>query len=546
MLGNVIQKVHQVIVPNQLEPKSDWKDSLSAMTEMELLKEVKEQLIKACLVKTKKLDKIIDFVFEMDERAYPKLQSLAHNYLKSMSKNEFLKQEVEATAHDYLRQLYTTYTTILSEYQGNNKNGLTKDKINLVLARYLNASFMMAKWRYFDDQPAPLGMWANVHKIIRVAEELSIMNKNLFLYDSHKKEMSIATLLKRGFMLDTLQRGSYTQLQIELTDRILKIWSTNPIITNRYTKQKEYQFFIHLDGDNRPQRIRGAKHHPDFRYWRTSRIVDVIENYLCAVDTRKPLDEFHLLTMAATEDVVSLFKKLRVDWCVKGYKRQRREEERVEKLSPIKVYHGINHIHGHIRFLQNRPKSKNSTYEYQSLHLVDGHQSMQGTNTNDNETWVMLEESQLGFSVQLGTERVSWLKVGALVGYTMAENSNSIALAEIKTVRKRTNGTYRVGLIKIGKKAINLKAKRVQKNITFSSAAGYIVNDGEDNMTLADEFAGLFIEGEVQERPKIVVPRYQFKRASRYQVNINGDQHMILAGEVLSNHRDWVCFEAIV
>ena len=129
-----------------------------------------------------------------------------------MSKNKLLKQEVEALAHEYLRQLYITHTTILSEIQQNNKAGLTKEKINLVLVRYLNAAFMMAKWRYFDDQPAPFGMWANVNKVIRVAEELSIMNANIFLYDFHKKEMSIATLLKRGFMLDTLQRGSYTHL----------------------------------------------------------------------------------------------------------------------------------------------------------------------------------------------------------------------------------------------------------------------------------------------------------------------------------------------
>jgi hypothetical protein len=39
---------------------------------------------------------------------------------------------------------------------------------------------MMAKWRYFDDQPAPVGTWTNVHNVIKYAENLAMMNKNLF------------------------------------------------------------------------------------------------------------------------------------------------------------------------------------------------------------------------------------------------------------------------------------------------------------------------------------------------------------------------------
>jgi len=157
----------------------------------------------------------------------------------------------------------------------------------------------------------------------------------------------------------------------------------------------------------------------------------------------------------------------------------------------------------------------------------------------------MLEESASGFSVELGSEISTWIKTGALIGYTTTEGSNKVALAEVKTVRKRTNGSYRVGLSKVCQQTTVLKASRVQKGTPFSSVDGYVVNDGEENLSFSDEFSGLFIEGELKERPRMIVPRHQFKRASRYRVSIHGSTHMVLAGEVLNNHREWVCFEVI-
>ncbi len=546
MLGTVIHKVQKAIHLNNLPQKADFMHHLSSLTEMELLKRITEQLIQLVKPKQKHLLQNIDFLLGLDEVAYPKLQTVTYNYLKSMNKNTDLQAEVQEVVHHYLRQLYTAYATVIATYQNQNKLKLTSEKINLLLGRFLNAAFIMAKWRYFDDQPAPLGMWKSVHKIIMIAEESAMMNSEFFLYEHQKKETSIAMLLKRGFMLDTLQSGSYSQIQIELTDRILKTWSTNPLITNRYTRQKEYQFFIHLSEDNRPQRIRGARQHPDFRYWRTTDVLDLIEGYLCAVDTRKPLDKFNLLTMASTEDIVSLFKKLRVDWCVKGYKRQRRTEERSAKFSVLNVSHGVDDISLRLRTLNNIATT-NSSIGYDQLSLLPTHEYLATPQINmiSRENWVMLEESDSGFSIELGREISAWVKVGALIGYTIVDNSNHIALAEIKTVRKKANGSYRVGLQKMCTKVIAAKVRKLQKS-TSSAASGYIVNNGEENESYSDSFSGLFVEGELQERPKLIIPRYQFKRAARYQLDINDAYHLVLAGKVISNHREWVCFELII
>lgn len=549
MLGKVIHRIQRVIHSQDLQLNANWETAIGQMTEVEVLTEMKEQLVKVCHSKSGDFNSKMQLVLDIDEKTHRKVRELTRNYLKLMNKNSDVKKDIEIAVYAFLRQLYLTYTHIIVEYKQQSSILLNTKRINLLLARYLNAAFMMAKWRYFDDQPAPVGLWSNIHQVIKIAEELTIINKSLFLYDFQHKETSLATLLMRGFMLNTLQKGSYTSFQIELTDRVLKAWSTNLTISNQYNTQNEYQFFIHLDGDKSPQRLRSAKQHPDFRYWNTSRMVGLMESYLCAVNTGKSLESFNLLTMAKTEDLVDLFQKLRVDWCVTGYKRQRRTEEREVKYKRLNVSHGLDQISARINYLQHKSTVAKSLPEPVSLALVmdaplsHGYYTDQQPNAYDRENWTMLEESQHGFSIEMGKEISDWVKSGTLIGYSTIDNNNKIALAEIKTVRKRADGTYRVGLAKLTSNAIVLAINKVEKSTPFVADANCI---DDENLALSETFHVLFFDDDMIEKPRLIMPRYQYKRASRYRVDMNGEIHMVLAGEVVSSHRDWVCFDIVV
>lgn len=352
-------------------------------------------------------------------------------------------------------------------------------------------------------------------------------------------------------MLDTLQKGDYTQQQIALTDQVIRVWSTNPIISKKYEPSR-YQFFIHLDGDKRPQRLRGAKGHSDFRYWKTQRVVDLIESYLCAVDTIKPLDSFKLGNIASTKDLVQLFKKLRVDWCVEGYKRQRRSEQRAPKFNMLNVTHGVEKVCFRVKRAQqsSSDRFKENGAGVDEFSLLNQGALMEPLggdfDTLGGENWTMLEESNTGFSVDLVQGARPWVKSGALIGYSNAGDKNKISIAEIKTVRKKTNGSYRLGLLKISPNAIALKTSLLQKSNVFSSVEGYEVDDGGDGLSYSATFLSLLIDEGEHKKSKLIVPKSMYKQAHRYQVNMNGEMHTILAGEVVSKHHNWVCFEVIV
>jgi len=551
MLGSVIHTVQKAFKYQDPNEDLDWLDTLAGMTDLDSLIEIKEQLSKIDFFYPKHLKNKIDLVLDVDERSYQKVKRITYNYLIKLKNNKSLKSDTQVVMYEYLRQLYSSYSQILDAYKAQAKVKLSPEQINLVLARYLNAAFMMSKWRYFDDQPAPFGVWDNVHKVIRVAEDLAIINNNLFLYSFQIKETSIASILKRGFMVDTLHKGNYSQLEIELTDRILKIWSTNPLIVNTF-KPNRYHFFIQLEDGKGPERLRVQERFSNCRYWKTTRLIDLMEAYLCAVDMQKPLREFGLEKVARTSIVVKLFKKLRVDWCVEGYARQRRSEKRNQKNSLINVSHGMSSIHHRLMGMQAQQKEKEVekggfTFDLKvATHTINRMpESTKSTVLGDENLW-MVDESKSGFAVDFGQEPTSWLEAGMLVGYTEMGYKNAFNLAEIKSVRKLANGSYRAGFKKISYNVAAIKVSLVEKTSVTEPVNGFYLDDGQETIRHSQAFEGFLLDNDASLSPKLLISRKQFKGGKIYHLNIDGDIHLVKAGKVINKQREWVLFEALL
>jgi hypothetical protein len=551
MFESVIQTV-QGAFKYQGDEDLDWLDTLAGMTDLDTLIAIKDQLSKIDFFFPKNLNSKIDLVLDVDEESYQKVKRVTHNYLIKLKNDKSLKADVQIVMYEFLRQLYASYSHLLDAYKAQGKVTLSPEKINLILARYLNAAFMMSKWRYFDDQPAPHGVWENVHKIIRIAEDLSILNKNLFLYSYQIKETSIATILKRGFMVDTLHKGNYTQLEIELTDRILKIWSTNPLIVNTF-KPNRYHFFIQLEDDKGPERLRVQERFANCRYWKTTRLIDLMEAYLCAVDMQKPLREFGLEKVARASVIVKLFKKLRIDWCIEGYTRQRRSEKRNQKNTLINVSHGIPDIHGRLMKIQRKQQEQDAdrdsfTFELKvaTHNIRQAPSSQPNPNTVGNENWWMVDESKSGFAVDFGQEPADWAEVGFLIGYTEMGFKNSFNIAEIKSVRKLSNASYRAGFKKISHHVTAVQLTIEEKTAVSEPVEGYYLDDGEEHIHHSTPFPGFLVDNDASNAPKLLIERRQFKRGKTYTINIEGDYHTIKAGKVINKQRGWVLFEALL
>ena len=559
MLAMVKGKIQSAFHHHQLEKNLEWMSDLTSMDELDGLAAVTSKLAKIQLTADKKLHTDMDLLLEIDAKSYSTTTNILRKYLTTFKLNKNIEENVYAAAYYYYRQLCAVYTQFFDVYLAQNKIVFSPEKINLICCRHLNATFAMTKWRYFDDQPAPSGTWKNVCKVISCAENLAIMNTNLFLYDFHKKEMSIASLLKQGFMMDTLQKANYSRVQIQLTEQVLKMWASNPVITTKH-KDDKYQFFINIESDTGPERIRAVEKFAKYRFWKTQRIVDLIEAYLCAVMMQKSVQEFKLEKITSTEMMVQLFKKLRVDWCVDGYERQRRSETRNKRNKLINISHGLEDI-------CNRLSAAKTPLDNWAMFSDDGAQYVEMPANSaakmqnlqqykpatqhklGSENWLVVDESANGFGVNLGKSVSNWIEPGKLVGYIMPDERDLFVIAEIKSVRKQADGNYRAGMQILGSHSAFVQIGRVQAQVHYSAdtsaevVSGYFVNDGDDSDQL-NSFSGLYIESQGNSslhRASLIVPRSEYKRGNKLRINRNGDNQVFEMGLPLMKQRDWVC-----
>ncbi len=550
MLSTVMHRIQSIFQQQDMQKTLGWLNTLPAMAELDVLIETRQQLAKIQFASIHDAKYQIELVLRIDHNTYRYAKKETHKYLTVLKINKKLEAVIYNAAYLYYRQLYVAYTQFLACYQSQNKVVLAEDKINLILCRLLNAAFSMAKWRYFDDQPAPTGTWTTVHNVIRLAENLAMMNKNLFLYNFHRKEISIATILKHGFMMDTLHKGSYSRLQIQLTEQVLKIWASNPLILNKY-RQDKMQFFIALEDDKGPERIRTVEKYAEYRFWKTTRIVDKIEAYLCAVDTKKPLTEFGLDKIAPPSVVLKLFKKLRAEWCVEGFERQRRKEARHKNSKLLNVSHGLEDLCTRLKAISASKIASSDELDFRLAQQRRGNISP-GLNMPmhylGNENWWMVDESNGGFAVDLGKEFSSWIEPGTLVGYTTVDDKNTLVIAEIKSVRKQVNGTYRAGLEVLGVQSACIKVALADANREIEACSGYFVDDERDtgpvNFSQLNVFSGVWVVKENIQANKqyasLILPRSEYKRGSQYLVHVDGEDKLVQAGALERKQRDWV------
>lgn len=556
MFTSVIQKIQTVIHHQEVQKNLEWMDTLTNMDELDALKETTVHIAQIKFDSGATLKRELDILLEIDQKTYREAKRTTIKYLNLLKSKKESEVNIYNAVYAYQRQLYLAYTQFLDFYQAQTKVLLSDETLILALARLLNAAFSMTKWRYFDDQPAPQGTWINVCKVIKCAENLSLLNTNLFLYEHQKKETSLASLLKQGFMMSTLHKGNYSRLQIQLTDQILKVWATNPILVNKFKRDKHH-FFINMESDRGPERIRSVEKFSEYRFWRVTRLLDLIEAYLCAANTDKALAEFGLEKMASTESLVKLFKKLRVDWCAEGHERQRRKEARFKKNKLIHVIYGLNNI---CRLLGDanaslfeKPQPRNSfEFEMKLASYRNKDQSPSAYQASraeaGSENWWLVDESEKGIGVELGKTYSKWIEPGKLIAYTSPENKKIYVIAEIKSVRKQANGNYRAGLEIIGTHGTSVRIGRLDKNNLAEALDGYFVDDstahaGELSVGDTNTFVGLLLDQQDDtklNRASLIVPRSEYKRGNKFVLKQQGGEKVLEMGIPLMKQREWV------
>lgn len=495
----------------------------------------------------RQVNALIKSLLLIDENSYKHVQAITNNFMRVARDNKMMESRIVDTVYVYHRRLYLSYKKLI-DFIVSEKLDITVEQIHLLLARSINAAFVMAKWRYFQDQIAPIDSWILIHGIVKVAERLSLLRQSILLYENDEKEITLASLLVRGYMLDTLTKGSYSRQEIELTAEVLKKWIVNPKIQHQYVKS-EHTFLINLDLDKGPVRVRGLSVSDSYRFWKTEVLVANIQTFLCDAETNKPLQRFNLNSIATAATLVSLFKKLLAEWVIVGYKRQRRHENRIPVSKMLNVHHGLYDIckklgpNSSSIVSASGNKSEITSFELRvAMHTPVKTIGRIYQKNQAVESWLIVDESSNGLGFNLGTEMADWVEQGKLVGFSSHDNLQQFVIAEIRSIKKLANGRYRVGVEIFNRQSKVALISQVDHDSVKEVAKDYFVDfsDMEDNQQIP--FSGVFlpnysIKGQT---PMMIIPKSEFKAASHYSLNVDGDERRVVVERAMSYRDDWV------
>lgn len=551
MLSDLITKFQLTSTKQKAAAESAWVTDLEHMDHIDALKltieKIPAQPLEAAKSAQRQADALIKNLLFIDDSSCGRVQAITNNFMRVARDNKTLESRVIDVVYSYQRRLYLSYKALI-DFIVKEKLNITVDQIHLLLTRAVNAAFLMAKWRYFQDQVAPVGSWTQIHELVRVVERLSLLHKNILLYENDEKAITLATLLVRGYMLDTLTKGSYSRQQIELTAQVLNKWLINPKIQNEFV-QSEHTFLINLDLDKGPDRARGFSVLENCRFWKTDILVANIQTFLCDAETNKPLQRFNLNSVATATVLVGLFKKLVTEWVAVGYKRQRRRENRTPVSKLLNIHNGFDGIckklapnsHSIVKATPN--KLDTTPFELR----VAMHAPVKTTTTiyqknPDAEAWLIVDESTNGLGASLGAEVGEWVEPGELIGFSSQENLQQFVIAEIRSVKKLPNGRYRVGVEVFNTKSEIALISKLGHDSVKEVADGYFVDfsNVEDNKQVG--FSGLYLPtySQHEQTPMMIIPKSEYKAASQYLLNIGGDEKRVLVERAMSHRDDWV------
>ena len=551
MLSDLMTKFQLTSTKHKAAAESAWITDLEHMEYIDALKltieKIPAQPVEANKSAQRQADVLIKNLLLIDDSSYERVQAVTADFMRVARDNKVIESRVIDAVYSYQRRLYLSYKGLI-DFIIKEKLNITVDQIHSILARTINAAFLMAKWRYFQDQLAPVGTWTQIYEIVKVVEGLSLLHKSILLYETDEKELTIATLLVRGYMLDTLTKGSYTRQQIELTAQVLNKWIINAKIQNQYVKS-EHTFLINLDSDKGSDRARGFSVAKNSRFWKTDILVGSIQTYLCDAATNKPLQRFNLNSLATANVLVELFNKLLTEWIAVGYKRQRRHENRASVNKMLNIHRGFEGIckkltpHSHSTTQIKANKLDATLFELR----VAMHAAVTTTTTiyqknPDAETWLIVDESPKGLGASLGAEVGEWVEPGKLVGFSSQENLQKFVIAEIKSVKKLPNGRYRVGLEVLNTQSKIAQISQLEHDSVKEVADGYFVDFSGMEGNQQAGFSGLYLPSynQHEQAPMMIIPKSEYKPASQYLLNIGGDEQRVLIERAMSYRDDWV------
>ena len=153
----------------------------------------------------------------------------------------------------------------------------TLDAMFRVTGLALNAIHSFVKWGYFLNEPGRNVPWKQIHALYQLAETDGYSQVPFVLHPAQPSyKPSVQSLYLRTLILDMLNTGNLTKVQIEIADGWFSSWCNDYSLDTEYST-RNHLFYVDVMSDSGMHLMRKDSHGDSMRYVRTEGLKAQIE-----------------------------------------------------------------------------------------------------------------------------------------------------------------------------------------------------------------------------------------------------------------------------
>ena len=141
----------------------------------------------------------------------------------------------------------------------------------------LNSIHFFVKWGYFLNEPGRTAPWKQLHALYLLADHDGYAQAPFVLHPTQPSyKPSVQSLYLRTLILDLLNTGSLTKIQIEIADGWFSSWCNDYALDTEYSS-RHHLFYVDVASDSGMHLMRKDSHGDSMRYMRADSLKAQIE-----------------------------------------------------------------------------------------------------------------------------------------------------------------------------------------------------------------------------------------------------------------------------
>ncbi len=561
-MKNIIQSIFGVKDAIKSNKLTAWLSQLEELDDIAALQfsahQLTQTLNRADGEEILNLQQQLELLLEIEVLNQARLEKLSTQFSSVDNLKTELANNICEACYNYCRQSYICHLKIIEKLFGANKiNSESHFKLegkipSLIIARVLQATFNMIKWRLFSQSNPPASVWLQIFVLYRIASQQMLINNSIEVFKSAPMT-TLAAHFVQVWMLGQLAQASLQKYQIEIAARILNTLLTRAYISSKLTPE-QYVFCIDLEKDAAAKRMRNFEPNERCRYWELDELEKQMAIAFTVSDRGEIPQSLEFSKIDNPRKLNETLKALLDEWQKSGYVRQRRKFARQSSSKNARVNAGIADICKQVHQTNQISCGLSLSRDGRSLddrlraHTVLRQSSSLSTGSGSLDTWIITDESTHGLGARVNKFGNILVRPDKLIGLVFNEDPGKIIIGMIRSAKPTQGDQLRVGVEVISYYPTWVQLRQIEANETYTNIKTEIdmfQETSKKNLGAGIDmglFSGIYlpIEAGHSDSSTLILPKINFRANANYAITIAGTPKHVLLGQAIESRDDWV------